>query len=307
MLQIPSIVRSMQSYHPNESGVCVRLLSPLGCYPERLAFARPDSAIVVADDLVALVTKFSPIPCPEDFFTEVEFLSAFEVRVLASLLISREPESGGIKLYPVASEYKDCNYSLDLSNETVLQHLLDSLRHRLSKDSVRTMIHCPPCGGGRPYEFNQYANMRRERHDEISRSIDVSDHLVIRGLGALIKAGMLACHQEYLEQACMCLWIALEASLALTQRKLRAQGNPNPSPKDAGNLIDSVFAANRKSEGYFQDFYYTRVSAMHPESSFGTYPAAPLCADEYFLLNESLLAVYDFLLTDHVASEWKDR
>jgi len=288
-------------------GVCVRLLSPLGTYPANTGFRSPDAAIIVADDTIALVTKFWPIHSPVDSFSEVEFLSAFEVRVLTSLLISREPESGGIHLYPVSTEYRNPDASVDLSDESVLAGLLDCFRRRLLEYGVSSIAHRPPCLGGSPYNFNPYPIIRHERYTEIVAAVDVNDHVAIRGLGAIIKAGMLACHSEFLEQACMSLWISLDASFALIQRRLRKKGHPNPSARDAGSLLDVAFENKCKSDGYFEDFYEERVKTLHPENRFGTYPAAPLNADEYFLLNESLLAVYDFLLTGHVAPEWKGR
>ena len=96
---------------PLESGVTVRLLSPIGIYPLRVAFRNPEAAIVVTPEIVALITKFSPVSEPEPYFySEVEFLSAFEIRALAAILLCRRFETGAMSLYPVSEhcQVRDC-------------------------------------------------------------------------------------------------------------------------------------------------------------------------------------------------------
>ena len=105
----------------------MRLLSPMGLYPAQVAFRNPEAAIVVTPEIAALITKFSPVPEPEPYFySEVEFLSAFEVRALASVLLCRKFETGGMCLYPV-EEHCQIEDSIDLSKIKVLKKLLASL------------------------------------------------------------------------------------------------------------------------------------------------------------------------------------
>lgn len=99
----------------------------------------------------------------------------------------------------------------------------------------------------------------------------------------------------------------LDASLRLFLREMRKAGYVNPTAKDAGALLDDVFDNEYDSNRYFTDFYEDRIKTMHPESRFGTYPSAPLAADDYYQLSESLRAVYDFLITGHVEKALKGR
>jgi hypothetical protein len=282
------------------SGVSVRLLSPSGIYPSRIAFRRPDAAIVARPDLMALVTRFHPITPPEEYyFSEVEMLSAFEVRALGAVLLSRTRYSGGFEIYPAEVEYQTCDPELDLSRNDVLNALAMKLNSQLASCACES-IHRPPCAGGKAYEMNPYAKFSRKRFGQLLDLIDVNNHLLVRGLGALIKAGMLFRHREFLEQACMSLWISLDASFQLFRREMAAKGHENPSGVDVGNYLDSLLGNAPTGERYFADFYEERVKTMHPESRFGVYPAAPLCADEYDQLLSSLVPTYEYLIMGRI-------
>jgi hypothetical protein len=276
------------------------MLSPLGLYPSRVGFRQPDAAIVVRPDLIALITKFHPtIPPEEYYFSEVERLSAFEIRTLAALRLSQSGDSGAFEIYPADLEYRTPDVSLDLSRPAVLSGLLAKLRNQLRVAGC-DWCHRPPYAGGKPYEINQYATVSRKRFQTLLCGIDVNDHLMIRGLGALIKAGMLCCHRQFLEQACVSLWIALDASFHLFRREMAAKGQPGASATDVGNYLDNLLGYHPSGERYFADFYEERVKTIHPESRFGVYPAAPLCADEYTQLLGSLIPTYEYLIAGRV-------
>jgi hypothetical protein len=83
---------------------------------------------------------------------------------------------------------------------------------------VYRRVHAPPVLGGQAYEINVWAELRNERQVPIFEAIDVNDHLLIRGLGALIRAGMLERFDEFLEHSGMALWVAMEASLEIVKR-----------------------------------------------------------------------------------------
>jgi hypothetical protein len=140
---------------------------------------------------------------------------------------------------------------------------------------------------------------------QIFGALDVNDRLLIRGLGALIQANMLACHFGFFEHACVSLWICMESSMHLILRHLKAIGNPNPTSHDAGTYLDAVFESKYPSSGYFVDFYSDRIRTLHPNSRYGVYPFVPLQADDFYELNESLVATYDFIVTGNVREELK--
>jgi hypothetical protein len=113
---------------------------------------------------------------------------------------------------------------------------------------------------------------------------------------------MLGQFPEFLENACMSLWVAMDASMHMILRELKESGVESPTSKDAGRFLDNAFNWS-DSGGYFSDYYEGRIKTIHPNSRFGIYPSAPLSADDFYDLNASLLLVYDFLLTDHIPEE----
>jgi hypothetical protein len=48
---------------------------------------------------------------------------------------------------------------------------------------------------------------------------------------------------------------------------------------------------------YFADYYEHRIVAAERRSRLGTFPDAPMAADDFYDLHESLISVYHRLLT----------
>lgn len=289
-----------------ESGVNIRLLSPWGDYPVH-GFRHPEAALVLQNDVCAILTRFGKVETPEDYYSEVEFLSPFEIRLLASVLLSRDIESGATCIYPVHEYLELATPDVDLSDETTLQGLISEFRAHITAARPYRDIHKPPLVGGPPYSFNEHADFRREHQCKLFCAVDVSDHLMIRGLGALIRAGMLFAHHEFAESAGMSLWVAMEASLEIIKRVLRAGGLDNPSARDAGEFLDDAFESEWESDGYFADYYEDRIKTIHPASRYGVFPGPCLSYDDVWDLGVSLIPVYDFLVTGHVPRELKGR
>jgi hypothetical protein len=288
-------------WKPSASGVSVRLLSPMGLYPAAADFRTEDTAVYLSPEICAVITKFSPIPHPDKYFhSGVEYLSAFEVRALAAPFLAKEHDTGAVSLYPVMECYRHPDTTLDLSKLRTLRSLARALFGQLKVDAHHRDVHHPPLIGGKAYEFNEHAEIDRRRLGRLYRMIDVNDHLLIRGLGSLLKAAMLRCHQEFIEHACMALWVSLDASFRIVLREMKKDGYINPGAKEAGQLLDDIFDSEYDSGGYFADFYEERIKTMHPESRFGIYPAAPLEYDEYSQLEASLRTVYELLITGHI-------
>jgi hypothetical protein len=258
-----------------ERGVNIRLLSPWGDYPVH-GFRHPEGALVLENDVCAILTRFRKVEMPEDYYSEIEFLSPFEVRLLASVILSRDIESGATCIYPVQENLELSTPDVDLSDETTLQKLISEFRAHITAVRPYRDVHKPPLVGGPLYSFNEHADFRSEHQHEIFRAIDVSDHLMIRGLGALIRAGMLFAHCEFTESAGMSLWVAMEASLEIVKRVLRTNGIENPSARDAGEFLDNAFESEWESDGYFTDSYEDRIKTIHPASRYGVFPGACL-------------------------------
>ena len=160
-------------------------------------------------------------------------------------------------------------------------------------------LHTPPLLGGQRY--NNLQEIDCERFHSLLKAIRLDDRLLIRGLGALLKANMLLRYYEFAESAGMQLFVALEASFRIVLRKLRRRGLVNPSNVDAGNFVHSAFTVPTPAEGYFVEDYQKRIMTLHPESRFGIWAHAPLWADDVFELNENLKNLFSFLILGSVA------
>lgn len=290
---------------PLNAGLSVRLLSPQGRYP-REGFRHSDAAIIIRPELSVVITRFAGIMVPKDYYSEIAFASPFDVRVLGTLLLGWTANAGVPHFYPTTEYRAAPSDGIDLTDGPCLERLLDEFRSNLMSDQSRIPHHHrPPLLGGSPYNFMPDDAIDHSRVGGIFNAVDVNDALLIRGLGGLIQANMLACYLEFFEQACMSLWISLEASMHPIFRRLKASGTPKPTAYDAGVYLDDVFENQQPSEGYFTDFYSGRIRTVHPSSSYGVYHMAPLAADDFYELNEMLVPVYDFIVTGNVREEFK--
>lgn len=139
-----------------------------------VSFRNSEAAIVVTPGILALVTKFRPIEPPEEYFySEVEFLSAFEVRALAATMLAQKFGTGSMQLYPVVENYQDATFGCDLSKIRILKTLLQGLIPCLDSGCHESAIHKPPCLGGRDYNFNEHSEIDRRRFARVFRMIDV--------------------------------------------------------------------------------------------------------------------------------------
>jgi len=125
----------------------------------------------------------------------------------------------------------------------------------------------------------------------------LNDHLLMRGLGALLRADMCWRHLEIADAAVLQLYVALDVSFQMILRLLREQGVSNPTALDAGALIDEVFNPGIETGSYFGDYYEDRIKVMHPSSRFGVFAVPPLYADDYFSLRHAMVEVYHWLIT----------
>jgi hypothetical protein len=284
----------------------IRLLSPLGNCPVGTT-SHGKGAIVLRPEVAAMMTVFEELEPPEDYYSEIEYLSPFEVRFIASIILSCVVDGGRCSVYaaPYATAVR-CN-SMDLADASAVNSLMDDFIGFIRRSPLEG-VHKPPLLGGFSYSHDDWARLRHERQLEIFRNIDVNDHLLIRGLGALIRATMLEIFPEFLENSAMSLYVALEASFEIVREHLYAEGNPSPTATDAGRFIDkALYGVEEQYDGYFADFWEDRVKTIHPASAYGVFPAASLSLDDVWGLQERLIHVYDFLVTDNVPDEFKGK
>lgn len=261
-----------REFWPIESGARVRLLSPMGSYQQESVISR-HGCVFVDDKLCFSVVRFARRSQIETY-SELDHVGTAEVRLLSSTLLAAKSYYVTIRPYPA--------YFLTVSIPPRTRVAADGARNRLARMLVRALkrdmaassrfpsesLHTPPLQGGKQY--GTWQELDHARFHALIETIALGDKLLIRGLGALLKANMLLRFMEFGEAAGMQLFVALEASFRLVLRALREQGVHNPSNVDAGNFIHKAFGVTTPAEGYFVEDYENRIMTLHPESRLGT-------------------------------------
>ncbi|MBV9827668.1 MAG: hypothetical protein JO001_18700 [Alphaproteobacteria bacterium] len=250
----------------------------------------------VYDDLIMSAVKIGPPTShclTADHYTELEFLTFEEIRFLAAIVLSVHPDDGMAYCYPLF-EYKDV--PVDLDQTTLYAIGKAQAAELISEAGLNKGTVVPTCAGGPTYETRD-VDLNSAAVSEIAQAIDLKDHLLMRGLGCLLRADMCWRHREIAEAAVMLLHVSLDASFQMMLRSLRERGNINPTSRDAGQLLDEVFNPSIETGNYFQDYYEDRIRVIHPFSRLGIFPFAPLAADDYYFLRHALVEVYYWLVT----------
>ncbi|MCB9959516.1 MAG: hypothetical protein H6843_13020 [Rhodospirillaceae bacterium] len=270
-------------------------MSPLGLYPKK-SVSTTDGKLIVTE---SAVWSIIPIDQPEvhgltpEHFSELDDLALEEIRFFVSLALAGTAKHRMIYNYPFFLHTDiDDDY---LTNNRCLTMLLESISETSKLDISSLAL--PPICGGPNYKFQDFSpdvNII----DSVAATTSLQDHLVLRGLNALLKADMLWQHRAFGEVAIIYLFIALDASFQIILRHLRAQGTKDPSAIDAGKYIENAFGQDYTLSPYFSDYYETRIRSIHPQNRFGIYPFAPLLADDYYDLREQLNVIFLFLLTE---------
>lgn len=270
-------------------------MSPVGTY-WRSSFTTDIASFVVRDDLIFTACHFDKDAHEGDFYTEYDDLMPEELRLFGALLVSTGLDRGFMAQYP-----DPCSLRLEekrsLGDENVLADLEARLRLALSKEGKQppSSTPLPPCS----YSYFHLPNPAVVQH-EIFAAIDPFDALLIRGLGTLLKAGMLHMHLAFQEEAHYALWVSLDASHSIILDRLRAGGMSNPNSVDAQDFIHDAFAEERSGLKYFEEFYEDRILTMHPKNRFGIFGSAPLGHDDFYWLHNGLRDVYRFLILNKV-------
>lgn len=276
-------------------GTLVRALAPVGIY-WRAGFIAPDALYSPDETLVYIATHFDESLHEGDYYTEFDDPTLEEVRLLAALSLPIGWDGGVVSLYPHYPELRIPSF-LDLTDPKVDEEL----RVRLAEVQLghRGLWHAdppaPPLHGVQAYDFRN-STTPFELQKQIFSKIKLDDHLLLRGLSAWLKAGMLRHHRPFAVEALFSMYVSLDASFSLVCRELRKRGVTNPSAVDAGRFLDE--AEGREPEGmpYFGEFYSDRIRLMHPENRFGLTPYPPAMNDDLAHLNQALREVYRLLL-----------
>jgi hypothetical protein len=275
------------TYSNYDSGAIVRPLLPLGRYPSAV-FARPEAVYAIGPDIAYLAIEIAGGLPP----SERPWASPEEVRLISALTFSVPPGEGAVAPYLSSRAFHLHGTFESLSSPTIATALIRALSDADEEAWAEPPL---PFAGGSAYETNTRADLEG-RTAKAFDAIDCSDALLIRGLGALTKAAMLSQHYCFHTEACMSLHVAMEASGELIRRHLRNTGRAD-SYHDAGRYLSELFDEPPTGERYFAAYYDDRIKATHPNSRFGALADAPMAADDFYDLHESLLEVYFGLLT----------
>jgi hypothetical protein len=279
--------------YPLSPRVRVRVFSPLGYYPQH-SIALPNARLLVNDELIVSSVYVEP---PEvhglEHSFELEYLALEETRFLAGIALAVHPDNGRAYTYPL-HEHVDVDFAVDD----------DAVIEAAQQLATRIFDHCewsrrtvpPPACGGPAYQWRE-AGVNVDNVRNVVCATQLNDHLLMRGLGALLRADMCCQHHEIADAAALQLYVALDASFQMILRLLREQGVSNPTALDAGALIDEVFDPEIETGSYFEGYYEDRIKTMHPSSRFGVYAVPPLDHDDYLFLRYAMVEVYYWLIT----------
>ena len=116
----------------------------------------------------------------------------------------------------------------------------------------------------------------------------------------------MLCGSGFTEEAAILAFISLDASFNIVLKRLRHSGFKNPTSEDAMQYIARVFSSEEEGK-YFEYYYEQRIKTVHPSSRFGSFPHAPLYADDYTHLFDDLLELYAFFICGNVNPKYQER
>lgn len=282
--------------------ILVRAYSPLGLYPT-VALTHSDGIFVIDDDLI-----YSAVPEYEididGYFPERIWVNPAEVRLLSAIALSVPHRYGKVYPYPGVLPVRVEREEYDLTEGETQAYLKGELIEGVNSREADhnpffyKPVPQPPLFSNHSYRYNENAD-DVDHQREVFEAIDLDDALMIRGLGALLKGELLSTHQIFHTEACLSLYVAMEASMEIIYRRLE-EDQDNPGPADASQYLADAFNNRVAPDRYFGEFYDDRIRAVHPNSRFGAFPYAPLAADDYYDLYSQLRSVYDFLVTGRI-------
>lgn len=236
-------------------------------------------------------------------YSEVDWLEPELIRLLGALIMTEQLTDGiRCRFYPLPHSGRVIDVeSFDLLQPGSAEVVKSALLRTPIFHGAVALEECRKSVGwqnGFLFEMNE---LSIEEFPVYWQGIKTADHVLLRGIQALIKSDMLATHEEFMEEATTATFIAMEASFQLVRRHLQTIGTPNPSSADAGKWVYETFDEPMgvwASEGmrYFDEFYDQRIQTVHPASRFGDIPYAPVMVDDWIHLRETLPRIFAYLV-----------
>lgn len=286
--------------HSAKQRIVLRPLSTLSLLPVH-SYLNTEASLVIGEELSFTATRVAE----DNEYFELAWAFPEEIALLASITVGAHPESGKVHLFPARWPIYVVDEGQDLSNDQVLRQARECLRNALTAGdrsrALNSWEELPAFIVSRPYIFNSNVRLSAKYQSVLLRSIDLKNHLLVRGLSHLLKTAMLKClSRSFVDTACLEIYVALEATLQIILERLRANGKVNPSNKDASDYLLEAFGEPYRLERYYEAYYEDRIKAVHPSSRFGTAKFTPLYVDDLFMLYNDLLRNYEFLITGQV-------
>lgn len=263
----------------------IRLLSSIGFYP-RGQLSGP-KGVYYLDEQLAFIAVRTDEQRAHKYWSEVTLFAFEEIRFLSALLLSMRPDHGILQIYPGGAHITDA------ISDSALYEKVKRLASEHVDDRLTASI---PIFGGASYRLSDQ-KIDDKRYKSLVAKISIRDHLMLRGLSAILKADMLNVHREFAEEAQSVLFVAMEVAFQLTLRIIRESGVENPSALDAGQFLFSTFPNELPGRRFFEDYYEDRIKAFHPHSRFGTFAFPPMNADDFYGLRAGLISMFQFLIT----------
>lgn len=299
-------LRSSFSGYDYTPRVRVMLFDPNGGIYPRGTFFCDDGFFYAGEDLV-----FSAIRCSgwraisDDVpFSEFAWASPSQVRMLGALLFCQTLEGPWVRLYPVIRQELVLEPSaLNLTDPGTVGVI--KMRLLVSANEAPDLPHALRVPGWllqHPYSLLEESELNMERFAPSYRAIEPGNFVLLRGIQSLVKCDMLTRHQEFGEESVIAAFIALDASFTLVQRKLKTEGNSKPSAHDAAKWLHRHLYEPYghdppdELEKYFEEFYDSRISTLHPGNRFGDYPFSPTMWDDALHLRSVLRQVFSLLV-----------
>ncbi|WP_436642479.1 hypothetical protein [Microbaculum sp. FT89] len=277
-----------------DRGVVVRAYAAHGCY-WRQSLLLSDSIYYASPQLVFTACRFDLRERSQGPYSEFDNPLVEEFRLLAALVLSVGHDRGLVIPQPLPWALRLPKMQ-DLIEPNAINDLKNRVVDELSREPSSKIGAYHAAGTvGTDYSFRQDA-APLEIQQRIFESIDMSDHLMTRGLRTLLRSSMLSRHPLHAEEAIYPLHVAMDASFALFRRRLAAAGKPDATAYDVGAEFESVFGEPRSDKRYFEDYYTDRIMAQHPESRYGVSRYVPGTYGELMWLFKGLREVYRFFL-----------
>lgn len=246
-------------------------------------------------------------------FSEFAWASPAQVRVLGALLFCQTFDGAWIRLYPVVGpELVLVTNELDLAEPATVQMIKERLLLSVKKQRLLPSIPRVPVSLlSEPYHLLDQ-DIEMNRFVPSYQRIDPTNFVLMRGLQALVKSDMLGRHEEFGEESVIAAFISLDASFSLVQRELKLEGLANPSAHDAARWLHRNFyepfghEPPGELEKYFEEFYDSRISTLHPGNRFGDFPFSPTMWDDAIHLRSQLRQVFSFLVHGKHFKDFED-